>query len=220
MSRQMEQYRRILVAILSVVLGLMVCYELDLLHKQQITATTRIAEQIVRFHVIPDHDSEVDQRLKRLVRDDMLQYLSIKQEELESTRKNSKEDFIREIKDSIPEMETLAKSRITAEGFSYPVEVTCKKDYYSQRKFEQYIFPEGTYDTIAVLIGEGEGSNWWGVMYPNLCLTKESYKVFYEKTDIKLQGMLSAEDYESLLYAPKEKVRIKCRAIELIRELR
>lgn len=219
MTEQKERYQRLLIGILSVILGLTGSHYIGMIQTQKVTTSARIADKIVRFHVIPDNDSKADQELKRLVRNDILEYLAIRQELLNKEGKTTKGAFLDDVKRNLPDIKLLAESRIQAEGFAYDVKTVCEKTYFPEKKFEDYVFPEGTYDAIEIFIGDAKGSNWWGVMYPNLCLTKSTYAVFTKETDEKLQDMLLTEDYESLLLAPREKVRVKCKTYEIVKEL-
>lgn len=218
MIRRIEIYQRILIAVLSLIIGLVGSYYISLIQEQQETVSARIADKIVRFHVVPDHDSREDLRLKNVVRDDMLKYLDIMQENLKTEGRDTKAEFLSEVKGSLSDMELLAESRILTEGFSYEVEVTCGQSFFPQKAFEKYVFPEGTYDAIEVLIGDAKGSNWWGIMYPNLSLTEGTYEVFLEEADAELKTLLLKDDYESLLMAPREKVHVKCKTYELVKE--
>lgn len=218
MTRKEENYQRILIGILSVILALTGSYYMEQILEKHETVSARIADEIVRFHVIPDHDSEADERLKELVRNDMLEFLAYKQEKIKAEGRDTKEEFIKEVENSLTQMELLGKSRVLTEGFSYEVDVTCENTYFPQKVFGEYVFPEGRYDAINVFIGRAKGSNWWGVMYPNLCLVEGTYDVFSEEADGILQEHLLAEDYKNLLTAPREKVHVKCRAYELIQE--
>ncbi len=219
MTEQKEHYQRLLIGVLSVILCLAGSYYIGLIQAQRVTASTRIADKIVRFHVIPDNDSEADQELKRLIRNDALKYLEIRQDLLNQGGKMTKEAFLEDVKRNLSDLELLAESRIRAEGFAYDVKAVCEKAYFPEKAFEDYVFPEGSYDAIEIFIGDAKGSNWWGVMYPNLSLTKGTYATFSKETDEKLQDMLLAEDYESLLSAPRENVHVKCKTYEIVKEL-
>jgi stage II sporulation protein R len=35
---------------------------------------------------------------------------------------------------------------------------------------ESFTLPAGTYTALRIVIGEGQGDNWWCVMFPTLCL--------------------------------------------------
>ena len=37
------------------------------------------------------------------------------------------------------------------------------------KNYGSYTFPAGDYEALRIVIGEGNGHNWWCVMYPNMC---------------------------------------------------
>ena len=38
------------------------------------------------------------------------------------------------------------------------------------RNYESFSLPKGYYTSLKIVIGRGEGKNWWCVMFPPLCL--------------------------------------------------
>ena len=42
--------------------------------------------------------------------------------------------------------------------------------YFCYTEYENFTLPCGYYTSLRILIGEGEGKNWWCVMFPPLCL--------------------------------------------------
>ena len=64
--------------------------------------------------------------------------------------------------------------------------------------------PGGEYSALRILIGEGEGHNWWCVMYPPLCLPAACEV----KTDKKAEKEYFDEEEQDILEKPKKyKVR-------------
>ena len=57
------------------------------------------------------------------------------------------------------------------------------------KTYKSMILPAGEYYGVRIVLGSGEGHNWWCVMYPPLCfkegeevrLSKESEKILREK---------------------------------------
>src|SRR5690625_3648927 len=35
--------------------------------------------------------------------------------------------------------------------------------------YDDYIYPAGEYEAVLITIGDGEGANWWCVLFPPLC---------------------------------------------------
>ena len=42
--------------------------------------------------------------------------------------------------------------------------------WFETRNYNNFTLPAGDYDAVRIIIGDGEGKNWWCVMYPALCI--------------------------------------------------
>ena len=42
--------------------------------------------------------------------------------------------------------------------------------WFETRSYDGFTLPAGDYDAVRIIIGAGEGKNWWCVMYPALCI--------------------------------------------------
>ena len=71
-----------------------------------------------------------------------------------------------------------------------------------------YTFPGGVYEALRVVIGSGEGHNWWCVMYPNLCFANSMYEVDAGSGE-KLREVLDPKEYASVLQKGNYQVRFK-----------
>ena len=124
-----------------------------------------IRENVVRLHILADSNSEIDQNVKLKVRDALLekntQLLSDK-----VTPENATEYF----KNSKDELEQCANEVLKENGLNYKATITLGKEYYTTRVYEDLTFPAGVYTSIKVVLGSGEGKNWWCVMFPPLCV--------------------------------------------------
>ena len=117
--------------------------------------------KIIRLHVIAVSDSEEEQTIKLQVRDAVLNCLAPLLEEAgESEAAHGK---------LLSNLDTIAAAAAgVSEGRQ--VTVTLGPENYPARRFEGGILPYGRYESLRVILGEGEGRNWWGVLYPQLCL--------------------------------------------------
>ncbi|MBO5912764.1 MAG: stage II sporulation protein R, partial [Clostridia bacterium] len=43
-------------------------------------------------------------------------------------------------------------------------------EWYDTREYEEFALPCGYYKSLRIIIGKGEGKNWWCVMFPSICL--------------------------------------------------
>lgn len=119
-----------------------------------------LSREVVRIRVIAASDSERDQSLKRKVRDAVLSDL---------------EDVPREaLEDRLPELRAVALGVLAENGAADPVRVTLGRERYERAAGEETTLPSGTYETLCLTVGEGQGHNWWGVLYPKLCYGEQS----------------------------------------------
>lgn len=123
---------------------------------------SELSAQVLRLHVLAVDDSEAEQALKLRVRDAVLRYL---RPELEGvTDRNTAREMIAARLTAIAEAASEA-----AEGRK--VSVSLGPESYPQRRYEGFVLPAGTYESLRVVLGEGEGHNWWCVVFPPLCLS-------------------------------------------------
>lgn len=117
------------------------------------------------MHILANSDSAADQSLKLAVRDRVVDECSSyydgcdgKVEALSITRAH------------LSEIEDIAMDEIRSRGFRYPVRAQVSEAYFNTRYYEDFTMPAGWYDSLRLTIGDGQGRNWWCVMYPALCV--------------------------------------------------
>ena len=124
-----------------------------------------IYKDTVRLHILANSDSDEDQKLKLSVRDKLLEKYGEMLAESES--KAAAEDRLAELES---EMECDVNEWIREGGGEYECEVRLGVEWYDTREYEDFTLPCGYYTSARILLGEGDGKNWWCVMYPPLCL--------------------------------------------------
>jgi stage II sporulation protein R len=124
----------------------------------------QLQEGVVRFHVIAKSDETVDQELKLDVRDAVLDYL---RPSLEGVQDQQGAAAL--IQDKIPEIEQVAVKTLRAQGCSDPVDAYFGVFDFPVRVYGPLTFPEGKYQSLRVVLGEGKGKNWWCCLFPPLC---------------------------------------------------
>ena len=121
-------------------------------------------DRILRLHVIADSDSDADQAVKLKVRDAVLELLGDEMEaspDLEQARSAAER--------LMPEAERVARQVLRENGFSYGAAVTLGYEYYPTRDYGSFSLPAGRYLSYRIVLGSGEGHNWWCVLFPALC---------------------------------------------------
>lgn len=130
---------------------------------------TTLENSVLRLHVIANSNSPEDQNLKLAVKDEivaLLQQEFIGLEDASSARQLAEQD--------IPVLEAAARAKITALGYDYPVQVTVGEYDFPDKSYGNLVFPAGKYQAVRVIIGEGQGKNWWCVLFPPLCLVSSA----------------------------------------------
>lgn len=162
-----------------------------------------ISEKLIRFHVIANSDREEDQALKLKVRDEVLTYIQPMLKDSESIEM-SREILARE-NDRIIQ---IAKEVIAANGYDYSVESTLSREYFPIKTYGNITLPQGEYEAYRIIIGTGEGQNWWCVMFPPICfvdVTKGA--VAYEETEEEMKEVLDEEEYKMVNNGADEKAK-------------
>jgi len=124
-----------------------------------------IPDEVFRLHIIANSDSEYDQRFKYELRDYLLTEFSPKfSGSLNAAGARERAESL------LPEI--AEKANAFAESRNYQREITAEvtRMYFATRVYENATLPAGDYDALRVIIGGGEGKNWWCVMFPPLCL--------------------------------------------------
>ena len=128
-------------------------------------AEGEIYEDTLRLHILANSDSKDDQALKIRVRDYILTEYGSR---LRSG--GSIDEAKEEISVILPEIEANVCEKIAEWGYKYTVRATLSEEWYETREYEDFTLPAGYYCSLRVIIGNGEGKNWWCVMYPPLCM--------------------------------------------------
>lgn len=125
-----------------------------------------IPNDVFRFHILANSDSEEDQALKLKVRDKVLERTKI----LFDTA-NSKSDAEKFVKANLETIEKIAQNEVYKNGYNYPVKAEVVNMHFDTRYYESYTLPSGMYDALRITIGNAKGHNWWCVMYPSICIS-------------------------------------------------
>lgn len=128
-------------------------------------AEAKIYEDTVRLHVLANSDSEEDQQMKLRVRDFLLARYA-PQLRSDSPVK-AKETAAR----LAAQMEAAVCNLLAEAGTGYGACISVGEESYPTREYDGRVVPAGRYVSVRVVLGTGEGHNWWCVMYPPLCLS-------------------------------------------------
>lgn len=167
-------------------------------------AQSRIADSVIRLHIIANSDSKEDQTLKLSVRDFVLARYG---EELKAV---SRKDALEKIYDLLPQI-----LREVSDFCGQKVSVSVGESAFPTKQYGSFSLPKGNYLALKIILGEGKGKNWWCVMYPPLCFEGAAKVTNREK----LKEILTKNEY-NLICAKKGTVFYKFKAVELWESLK
>ena len=162
-------------------------------------------DNVVRLHVIARSDSEHDQKIKLLVRDAVLK-------EMDSlvSMANSAEEAANIISEHIGEVSEAVLAALTSLGEDSGARVTLFRESYPTKDYGDIALPSGEYLSLKVIIGEGEGQNWWCMLYPAVCLSPS------RASDVLKQTGFTPNQIKILTEDEKPVYKIKFKLLELM----
>ncbi len=163
-----------------------------------------IAGKTVRLHVVANSDSPADQALKLRVRDAVLQQVSALTASCQSA-----EEAKAAIGTNLPLIEEAAKQVCEEE-----IKVSLEKEMFETRYYDTFTLPAGEYPSLRVSIGEGQGKNWWCVVFPSLCVPATSDSV----EDAALTGGFTQGEAQ-LITGGEEEYELRFKALEWLKKL-
>ncbi len=168
-----------------------------------------LQEKMIRLHVIANSDSDADQTLKLHVRDAVLcRAEDILRQSADMTEARAR------LRDSLPAIGDAAAQELAAQGSGYAVSVSLEDTEFPRKTYDGFALPAGEYLALRVVIGAGEGRNWWCVVYPPLCTTAAC-----ELEGVALEGGMTADDL-SLMTGENAGYVLRFRSLELWERLR
>lgn len=171
-----------------------------------------VKDALIRFHVIANSDSEEDQQLKLKVRDKVIEYLYPYLE-----KSTSLEESRQIIKENESRVREIAKEVIKNNNYDYKVNTELSHENFPEKSYGEITLPQGNYEAFRVIIGSGQGKNWWCVMFPPLCfidITKG--KVEDDKSKKELDNQIEKEKVSK---EEKDEPVIKFKIVEFFKGL-
>ena len=175
--------------------------------------STDIADSVFRLHVIANSDSEEDQNLKYIVRDNLLSYMK----EICSDCTN-KEEAIKIVQEHSKDFEQIAKNTINEQGYSYDVKINIGNFEFPTKTYGDISLPAGYYDALRVEIGEAKGQNWWCVMFPPLCFVDVTSGVVPDESKEVMEKNLDEEEYALISDDSNDELQFKFKLIEFFQQ--
>lgn len=170
-------------------------------------------DELIRFHVLANSDSPEDQALKLKVRDEVISKLNPKFEKSKSLNESRQI-----IKENLEEVKEVALEVISNNGYDYGVTATLADVNFPTKNYGSITLPAGNYEALRIVIGDGDGANWWCVLFPPLCFIDMEKGLTDENTKAEMKSVLTEDEF-NMIYTKKEEelpLKLKFKIVEVI----
>ena len=170
-----------------------------------------VKDELIRFHVIANSDNENDQSVNLSIKDKIINYIYPflqKSNSIEESRQilnNHKENIL-----------NIAAEVLKENGYNYEVKIEFSKENFPEKSYGNIILPQGEYEAFRIILGNGEGKNWWCVMFPPMC--------FIDVTKGKIEEDKSKEELDSVIEDKQQhnnevdnNVKVKFKILEIFK---
>jgi len=121
-------------------------------------------DNLIRLHVVANSDGAEDQAVKLAVRDAVARYLA---PTLADARDRA--EAAATVAAKVAEVEEVANAVLAERKSPYRARAEWGRSAFPTRAYADLVVPAGEYDALRVVLGRGEGRNWWCVLFPPLC---------------------------------------------------
>lgn len=121
-------------------------------------------DELIRFHVVANSDSEEDQLIKYAIRDEILKLASPR-----LARSSSLEESRQIISEMEEQFLQIARDTVKKWGKDYSIFYDHGSHVFPAKSYGDIVLPGGKYEAVMIKIGDAQGKNWWCVLFPPLC---------------------------------------------------
>ncbi len=136
-----------------------------------------IPNEAIRLRVVANSNDAEDQRVKLQVTEGI-------QNSLYELLKNTKgiDEARKIINNNLEYLDEDVKNILEKENYPFAYELKYGLNYFPKKEYKGVTYNEGYYESLLITLGEGEGNNWWCVLFPPLCLmeAEESEEIEYK----------------------------------------
>lgn len=164
-----------------------------LIHPYRKNDSSLLSDKLLRFRVLADSDSSIDQYEKNELSKKMITLLSPVLSTVQT-----KEEALTLLRESLPFLNAYCNYVLSDYGAQKYASCTLGSHLFPYKTYGNYQFPTGVYDTLLVTIGSGRGSNWWCLAFPPLCFANEAFIDVPDSSSQMLFDLLDKDCYEAI----------------------
>ncbi len=171
----MRRIRFVILIVLIIITLFVLSSRSNFVFKEEIDAAYN-SNNLLRLHVVANSNSLKDQEIKREIRNEII----IKTEKLFDDLESSFQAKA-VINDNLAYVKQIIESKLKETGVDYNVNLEIGEFYFPTRSYGGVTLAEGDYNALRVVLGAGNGANWWCVLFPPLCFIDSMDKLSDEE---------------------------------------
>ena len=172
-----------------------------------------LSSNIFRLHIVANSDNAEDLELKYKVRDSLLDYMQELTKDL-----TDKNDVVSTVYNHLVDFKSIALKVINENGFDYNCSVSIQNIKFPTKNYGDIKLPCGFYDALEVKIGNGDGHNWWCIMFPPLCFVNLESGIVPQDSKDYLENSLNDEEF-SLITEDSNSIKLKFKIVEIFQKI-
>lgn len=173
-----------------------------------------LEDRILRLHILAAGNDTASQEIKLHVRDAVLTHV----QNAVAGAGNAKEAE-EALTPLLPEIIAVANHTLEEYGVSYRATAVLTTEFFPIKQYGSLLLPPGEYRALRIVLDEGEGKNWWCMLYPSLCFTEGITATLPEEEKEELRGFLSEEEFDTLFSVKEKKPVFRFKIVELWKKL-
>jgi len=143
------------------------------------TSALAIPDEALRIRVIANSNSTYDQEIKNIVKDNI-------QLKLYNLLKKTKgiDEARNIINSNLPNIDNEINNVLKSLNYNLDYDINFGLNYFPSKEYKGVTYDEGYYESLVITLGNGEGDNWWCVLFPPLCLLEANTSEEVEYTSL------------------------------------
>ena len=129
----------------------------------------KIPNESIRFRIVASSNNQKDQQIKK----ELLKKLTNSINEIEIIPNNI-EETRKIIRQNIPKFEKIIEETLKDNNYNKQYKIEYGENYFPQKDYKGTTYSEGNYESLVITLGDGQGENFWCVLFPPLCLLETS----------------------------------------------
>jgi len=145
------------------------------------TTEDNIPEEAIRLRIVGNSNDIYDQEIKLKVRDEVLEVI---RPLIDNTENAEEARMI--IYNHLDDIKAAVEKVLVENEVEMNYYVDYGLAYFPTKVYNNTLYPAGKYESVYIVLGEGEGDNWWCVLFPTLCivdLATTDYEIDSDKVE-------------------------------------